>query len=120
MSLGSWEAALRSEVDQAQTVVRTLKAKFAAAYPWFARLSAGPQHSADADADAVRAAEEEHTREYMQAGTEIDGVRLRVVECCGSAGDAIVWHPAMVHASAAGGANLIYSNQQFFGESTWK
>ena len=78
-----------------------LKAKFAAAHPWFARLSAGPQHGTGADAEAVRAAEEEHTREYMQAGTEIDGVRLRVVECCGSAGDAIVWHPAMVHASAA-------------------
>ena len=78
-----------------------LKAKFVAAHPWFARLSAGPQHGAGADAEAVRAAEEAHTREYMQAGTEIDGVRLRVVECWGRAGDAIVWHPAMVHASAA-------------------
>ena len=78
-----------------------LKAKFVAAHPWFARLSAGPQHGTGADAEAVRAAEEEHTRGYMQAGTEIDGVRLRVVECWGRAGDAIVWHPAMVHASAA-------------------
>ena len=43
--------------------------------------------------------------------------------CCLDGDDKIAseyFFKAMVHASAAGGANLIYSNQQFFGESTWK
>jgi hypothetical protein len=39
--------------------------------------------------------------EYMGVGAVVEGVRLRVVECHGEAGDAILCHPLIYHASAA-------------------
>ena len=113
-----------------------LKSKFAAAHPWIQRLSTGPEHrlgSTDACCycmtehgghhrtchigqpgcscphpvpEWVCAAEEAHTIECMETGTVIDGVSLRVVECSGKAGDAILWHSGMYHSSSVNCAQV--------------
>jgi hypothetical protein len=50
--------------------------------------------------------EERRIAEYMEEGTTIDSVPLRVVECCGEAGDAFLVHPMMYHASAPNCATM--------------
>lgn len=80
-----------------------LKKRFNALHPWIGALTTVPDGVDDS------AAEEARIREYMSTGTTVPvaaaggaaEVRLRVVECCGEAGDAFLVHPSMYHASAA-------------------
>ncbi|HEX3364801.1 hypothetical protein [Phenylobacterium sp.] len=53
--------------------------------PWFAALTS-------------RRDEGERIRRFMEAGSEVDGVRVRVCEMLGEPGDVIVMHPLMLHA----------------------
>jgi hypothetical protein len=47
----------------------------------------------------------DRNRRYMDADTDIDGIRTRVVELTGKAGDVFLCHPAMFHAPAPNVAN---------------
>jgi hypothetical protein len=53
--------------------------------PWFAALSS-------------RRDTGERNRRFMEVGSELDGVRVRVCEMLGEPGDVIVMHPLMLHA----------------------
>jgi len=57
------------------------------AYPWVKALC-----SRDEKADRVR--------RFMTEGTTVDGVKVRVVEMIGEAGDVLLVHPMMLHAPA--------------------
>ena len=54
--------------------------------PWFAELCS------KSEADAGRAAR------FMQEGSELRGVPVRVAEMTGHAGDLLLWHPNLLHA----------------------
>lgn len=53
--------------------------------PWFAALTS-------------RRDESERVRRFMEAGSELDGVQVRVGEMLGEPGDVILMHPLMLHA----------------------
>ena len=53
--------------------------------PWFAALTAPPSG-------------EDRVRRFMQEGSELDGVPVRVSEMLGEPGDVILMHPLLMHA----------------------
>jgi len=57
----------------------------AARSPWFAALTAPPSG-------------EDRVRRFMQEGSELDGVPVRVCEMLGEPGDVILMHPLLMHA----------------------
>ena len=57
----------------------------AARSPWFAALTSRPTG-------------EDRVRRFMNEGSELEGVPLRVCEMLGEPGDVIVMHPLMMHA----------------------
>jgi hypothetical protein len=56
----------------------------AARSPWFAALTSRPSG-------------EDRVRRFMEEGSELDGVPVRVCEMLGDPGDVIVMHPLMMH-----------------------
>ena len=66
-------------------------------HPWVAELTA-PVGGMEEGRQEEQQHEERRIAEYMEEGTTIDSVPLRVVECCDEAGDAFLVHPTMYHA----------------------
>eukprot|EP01052_Picozoa_sp_SAG31_P033818 SAG31_NODE_3871_length_3796_cov_3.386696_1_plen_317_part_00 len=75
-----------------------LKKMFYATHPWIGALTVMEQ--AAGSPTMQQALEKKRIFEYMDKHTAIDGVPLRVVECCGDAGDAFLVNPLMYHSSA--------------------
>ena len=94
------------EAERAGLKQKPLKKRFNALHPWVAGLTTFAAATDGASgAAAVQAAEEQQRiSEYMERGTTIDGVPLRVVECCGEAGDAFLVDPTMYHSSSPNSA----------------
>ena len=65
---------------------KTLIAKFARSHPWLAELMGKTPDQGD------------RLRRFMSEGAMIEGVHARVVELTGEPGDAVLWHPALLHA----------------------
>ncbi|MGG1551845.1 hypothetical protein [Paenibacillus ferrarius] len=61
-----------------------------AAHPWLAELTG---HTGNPDTTA-----EERIERFMNQHTEVDGIRLRVIETTSSPGDVILCHPFLYHA----------------------
>lgn len=64
---------------------KKLLARFARSHPWLAELMGKTPDQGD------------RTRRFMGEGAVIDGVEARVVELTGEPGDAVLWHPALLH-----------------------
>jgi hypothetical protein len=76
--------ALMHDAGRALPSAQARKA-LAARSPWFAALTSPPSG-------------EDRVRRFMQEGSEMDGVAVRVGEMLGEPGDLIVMHPLMLHA----------------------
>jgi hypothetical protein len=63
---------------------KKLLGRFARSHPWLAELMGKTPDQGD------------RTRRFMD-GAVIDGVEARVVELTGDPGDAVLWHPALLH-----------------------
>ncbi len=80
------EAALTP--DQRRSDAATRRDLFHRLHPWLMALTG----KAPSPGDRIAA--------FMEAGTEIDGVAVRVVELTGEPGDMVFCHPAIVHCGA--------------------
>jgi hypothetical protein len=68
--------------------VRDLNDRFHRSHPWLAALAGAAVSPVDRIAF------------FMEAGTEIDGVPVRVVELTGEPGDMVFCHPVMLHSAS--------------------
>jgi ectoine hydroxylase-related dioxygenase (phytanoyl-CoA dioxygenase family) len=79
------------------TVVNRLKHES----PWIAELC------------SKRSEDARRVHRFMEEGTELEGVPLRVAEMTGQTGDVILWHPNLLHTTArcnrGGGPRLVVS-----------
>ena len=64
---------------------KRLFARFPRTHPWLAELMGKTADRGD------------RIHRFMEEGAVIDNVNLRVVELTGDPGDAILWHPALLH-----------------------